>query len=326
MYHRRLADSAHRYDANMTFGSFPERPFPLSFLAGRNVLDDASRSDVVVLDSIAAAFSAPWLRRVSRPLVGMLHQGPGGIDHRPLRTRVQAALDRRAYRHMDTVLVASEPLRAQVARLHHDVRVIAPGRDVAVAPDIPHIDLRRGRGTALLCVGNWMPRKGVAELLDAFELLPEQAATLHLVGDETIDPRYAAEVRRRVTRLGDRVVTHGVVPKERVAALYRDADIFVMPSYVEPYGTVYGEAMAAGLPVIGWRAGNLPYLARHERDGLIVEPGNVTELAAAIRRLCEDPQARADMSRSARDRAQSFPTWDDTAAAFFGVLREAMKR
>ena len=49
--------------------------------------------------------------------------------------------------------------------------------------------------------------------------------------------------------------------------LYRSADVFVLPSYREPYGTVYGEAMAAGLPVVGWRAGNLPNLARARPRG-----------------------------------------------------------
>jgi len=49
----------------------------------------------------------------------------------------------------------------------------------------------------------------------------------------------------------------------------------VLPSLKEPYGTVYGEAMAFGLPVVGWRAGNLPYLAEDEQEGLILAPGDV---------------------------------------------------
>ena len=40
----------------------------------------------------------------------------------------------------------------------------------------------------------------------------------------------------------------------------------MLPSWKEPYGTVYGEAMACGLPVVGWRAGNLPYLADDDRE------------------------------------------------------------
>jgi glycosyltransferase involved in cell wall biosynthesis len=53
------------------------------------------------------------------------------------------------------------------------------------------------------------------------------------------------------------------------AALYRAADVFVLAASREPYGTVWGEAMASGLPVIGWRVGNLPHLAKDEREGLL---------------------------------------------------------
>ena len=73
-----------------------------------------------------------------------------------------------------------------------------------------------------------------------------------------------------------------------MAGLYRAADAFVLASVREPYGTVYGEAMAAGLPVVGWRAGNLPHLARHGEEGLIVDPGDVAGLTAALRRLAYD--------------------------------------
>ncbi len=61
-YHRRMAELAPSCGAAIRFISFPERPFPLSTLAGRAVLRQA-RADVVVLDSIAAAFLGPWLPR-----------------------------------------------------------------------------------------------------------------------------------------------------------------------------------------------------------------------------------------------------------------------
>ena len=81
--------------------------------------------------------------------------------------------------------------------------------------------------------------------------------------------------------------------------MYRDADVFVLPSVREPYGTVYGEAMAAGLPVVGWRAGNLPHLASHEREGLLVEPGDVRALTSALRRLTEDEELRTRLGAAA---------------------------
>jgi glycosyltransferase involved in cell wall biosynthesis len=321
LFHRRLAEAAPRHGAEMSFVSFPERTFPLPLLSGRAVMAGASDSDVVVVDSIAAGFAAPWLRGVESPIVGMLHQGPGGIDHGWIRTRLQARLDRRAYTRMRALLVASASLAESLRGMHRDIRVVPPGRDAAttVHPDVT--DLRRGREIAFLCIGNWVERKGIVELLDAFATLPARAGTLHLVGDTAVDPRYTAEVGKRVQRLGDRVVVHGVVTTDRIAALYRDADVFVMPSHKEPYGTVYGEAMAAGLPVVGWRAGNLPYLADDGREGLVVEPGNSRALADALLRLSEDRALRAAMGDAARTRARSFPTWEQTAARFFGELR-----
>ena len=96
--------------------------------------------------------------------------------------------------------------------------------------------------------------------------------------------------------------------------------MFVLPSYREPYGTVYGEAMAAGLPVVGWRAGNLPNLADDGREGLIVEPGDRAGLAhgpgpAGGRR----PLPGAHGGGRGRSRRR-LPTWDETAARFVALL------
>src|SRR5207302_5552651 len=113
--------------------------------------------------------------------------------------------------------------------------------------------------------------------------------------------RYGARVRDRLRQadLAERVVVHGPRSTSEVAAMYAACDAFVLPSLKEPYGTVYGEAMAFGLPVVGWRAGNLPYLASHEREGLLVPTGDVAGLAQALRRLAEDADLRARVGAAA---------------------------
>src|SRR5712691_3042704 len=114
LYHRRLAELAPLHAARLQFLSVPDRPFPLAIAHGRDIMRQLARSDadVIVLDSIAAAFVGPWLiqREPPRPMVAMLHQPPGGIDHGPLRTSVQAILDRQAYRRARRLLVASDSL------------------------------------------------------------------------------------------------------------------------------------------------------------------------------------------------------------------------
>lgn len=335
LFHQRLAELAPECDARLAFVAFPERPFPLAALDAPRVLQQAraTGADVLVLDSIAAAFLGPlWLVRAPElPLVGMLHQPPGGIDFGPPRATVQAWLDRLAERRAARLLAASESLAADLIASGVPpgrVRVVPPGRDVAPLPEGPLPELRQGRAMALLCVGNWVARKGIDSLLEAVARLPPEAATLHLAGDDRAEPRYAARLRERLAapELAGRVVVHGPLSRERVAALYAAADAFALPSLKEPFGTVYGEAMAFGLPVVGWRAGNLPYLAEHEREGLLLEPGDLAGLSAALARLAADPALRARLGAAAKARALTRPTWRETAARFFAELSEVAEQ
>jgi glycosyltransferase involved in cell wall biosynthesis len=325
LYHRRVAELAAKFDASIIFVSVPEGMLRAA-AAARGALDRAARAgDVVVCDSIVAAPLAPALIRHRTPIVGMLHQEPGGIDGGRARRFLQRPFDRAAYRRMAHLMVASEQLRRRFLDdgfADAAITVVAPGCDPpSLGRDENIGDLRAGSKVAFLCVGNWMQRKGIVELLDAFASVAAELGRLHLVGDDSIEPGYARIVRRRVAALADRVVVHGPVSRARVDALYRAADVFVLPSYREPYGTVYGEAMATGLPVIGWRAGNLPYLIEQGREGLMCEPGNVRALADSMLRIASDDSIRQAMAAAARVRGASLPTWEQTAETFFQTLR-----
>jgi glycosyltransferase involved in cell wall biosynthesis len=334
LYHRRIADLAPACDARVAFVSFPSWRFPLPALAGPVVLRSVTRRrpDVLLLDSIAAGFLGPWLwrRGLPVPLVAILHQPPGGIDHGPARTRVQAALDRRAYRWAARLLVASAALDEQIRREGvpgHLLRVVPPGRDVAAQAVVPETDLRAGRRAALLSVGNWVARKGLLDLLDAVAALPADSVTLHLVGDTEIEPVYGRRLRGRLAArdLAGRVVVHGRRTPEEVAGFYRAADLFALTSVREPYGTVYGEAMAAGLPVVGWDSGNLPHLARDGVEGRVIRAGDRAALTAALRALATDEPLRRRLGAAAGRRAASFPSWRDTARLLFAELRTTVR-
>jgi glycosyltransferase involved in cell wall biosynthesis len=335
LYHRRMAVLAPDNDARVDFVSVPVRVFPLSAAAGLPVLRRIARQhpDVLLLDSIAAGFLAPWLplRWPRMPVVGMLHQPPGGLDHGPVRTAVQAFLDRATYRSTARLLVASAALADELAATgvpRSRLRVVPPGRDVAPEPVEVPTDVRHGRRAAFLSVGNWVARKGLLDLLEALSRLPDDAATLHLVGDTASNSAYAAAVRARIAApdLAERVVVHGPLPTGHVAALYQATDAFVLASSREPYGTVYGEAMAAGRPVAGYAAGNLPHLARDGSEGLVVPPGNVEALATALRRLADDEALRIRLGQAAWRRAAGFPTWQESAAVLFAELHDVASR
>jgi glycosyltransferase involved in cell wall biosynthesis len=294
--------------------------------------------DAIVIDSIAAAFLAPAIRlsRIAIPMAGSLHMGPGGIGNPRVRSAVQRFLDRSAYSRMERLIVASQTLKeAMVAEgfAADRIRVVPPGRDVVGTETISDADsenslpdLRAGRRAAALAVANWVPNKGILDLVDAFSLVPNELAVLHLAGDERADPDYGSLVKKRLSRddLTGRVVVHGKKDFLGIQSLYRAADIFVLPSVVETYGTVYGEAMNEGLPVIGWNTGNLRNLIDDGTEGFIVERGDIEGLAAAIKRLAQDDELRGQMGEAARRRASSRPTWRESGAAFFAAIREAI--
>jgi glycosyltransferase involved in cell wall biosynthesis len=329
-YHRMIAQAAHTHDADMRSFSIPARAWPLGIVpAARTVRAASDRSDGILLDSIAAALAAPWIGREPVPFVAVVHQRPGGVDHGRIRSSAQAALDRLAYRHASGVVAAAESLVEDLRRSGvpaERIRVVPPGCDVPIAEG-PSLDLRRGRRAAVLCVANWLPSKGIVELLDAFASLPEDAATLWLVGSHDSDPAYAARVHRRIssTDLSQRVVVCGPRPVEEVGRLYRSADVFALCSLVDAYGTVWAEAIAAGLPVIGWRAANLPRLAEHGREALMPAPGDRRGLTTALLTLTTDAAVRDRFAAAARRRAETLPTWSESADLFFDAVRDLLQ-
>jgi glycosyltransferase involved in cell wall biosynthesis len=326
-YHRMMAAAAADHRASVGFESLPALPWPVPALAAARTLY-AEGVEAILLDSIAAAFAAPWIARLRTPVVAVVHQPPGGLHGGRARRVAQRRLDGIAYRSAAGIVAAAESLVDDLRNVGvpaERIVVVPPGCDVPVANG-PPLDLRRGRAVSVLCVANWTPHKGILELVEAFGALPDEAATLWLVGATNADRRYAERVRRRVGApdLRDRVVVRGSVPVEEVDRFYRSADVFALCSFVDAYGTAWAEAIAAGLPVVGWRAGNLPRLAEHGREALMAEPGDLAGLASALRAITTDDEMRARLAAGARRRAATLPTWRDSARLFFASVRELL--
>lgn len=93
---------------------------------------------------------------------------------------------------------------------------------------------------------------------------------------------------------------------EDVPALLAAADVFVLPSSVEPFGMSPVEAMAAGVPVVVTRTGGLAEIVTDGVDGLLVPVHDPDAIAAAIVRICNDPELRAALVTAGRTRALDF--------------------
>jgi glycosyltransferase involved in cell wall biosynthesis len=319
LYHRRMQQRAGAHGVVM------ER---VSVRRLRNPFRRAGR--VVLVDSLVAWAVLPWVlvgAHHGRPLAAIVHQPPGGVDHGRVRRVLQGPLDRALYRRCSLLIATSEAFARELVDCWHLPRarlcVVEPGRDLPIAAEAPAVeDLRRGRRIAVLNVANWWPNKGVLELLEAVAALAPDRVTLHLVGRDDVDVSYGGRVheRLRAADLATRAVIHGSLAPPQVGRLYAGADAFASASHSETYGMVFGEAVAAGLPIVGWRTGNLPHLVEDGREGCLVPNGDVGGLTRALERLATDEAWREELAAAARRRGLTLPTWDEAADRFFSAL------
>jgi glycosyltransferase involved in cell wall biosynthesis len=105
----------------------------------------------------------------------------------------------------------------------------------------------------------------------------------------------------------------GHVPWRELAEQYRQADVFVMPSFYETFCISCLEAMAFGLPVVATRAGGLPEVVEDGVTGILVPPGAPQELADAVEYLWRNPDLRRRMGEAGRERVLDRFTADRVA-------------
>jgi glycosyltransferase involved in cell wall biosynthesis len=87
---------------------------------------------------------------------------------------------------------------------------------------------------------------------------------------------------------------------EDVAAMLRESDVFVHPTYHEAFGLSLVEAEMCSLPIIASRVGSIPEIVQDGVSGILVEPKDTTDLAKAMERLAKDAQLRKKMGQNGR--------------------------
>jgi glycosyltransferase involved in cell wall biosynthesis len=178
-----------------------------------------------------------------------------------------------------------------------------------------------GQPLHLLAVGAVSPRKGYDLLIAALAKMAALPWRLTIAGATDRAPDTFGALQQQVTGLGlaDRVTFAGAISDDALAALYGEADIFVMASHYEGYGMVLTEALARGLPIVTTRSGPavdvIPDMAAQK-----VAVGDVDDLAGSLAYLIGDASARQRHADAAWAAAQSLPDWDDTARIVARVL------
>mmetsp|Transcript_24770 Transcript_24770/g.40530 ORF Transcript_24770/g.40530 Transcript_24770/m.40530 type:complete len:268 (+) Transcript_24770:2-805(+) len=112
----------------------------------------------------------------------------------------------------------------------------------------------------------------------------------------------------------------GQMSGDELSQAFASADVFVMPSDSETLGFVVLESMASGVPVVGAKAGGIPDLIKDEKDGFLVEPGNIDGFVARLKQL-QDKKFRTEMGKKARAEAERWG-WEAATSVLRNIQYE----
>jgi len=218
------------------------------------------------------------------------------------------------------VMALSDTWRESLARISPRARIEVL-RNAVPLPPLDDLRRREDREPILLFLGEMARHKGVFELARAFARVTAKLPRLKLVYSGT--GAALEEVRQLGTelRLDDRMACTGWVELEGKRAALAGATLFVLPSYVEGMPMALLEAMAWGLPVIATPVGGVPEMLTQEVNGLLVAPGDIDALAAAIARLMSDPPLRARLAAAARETIATRFSLDATVEQLLDIYR-----
>jgi len=248
------------------------------------------------------------------------------LPPQPSRRQVKSA--RRVFGSMDAVVAHSEH---SAARLRDEV-----GLDPAKVHVIPHgafdyltklpkekplpPELEGAEGPVILCFGLLRPYKGIEDLLEAFRRV--EGAELWIVGNPRMDVaplrQLAAEAKGPV-RLVTRFVDDAEIP-----AIFRRADLVVLPYLDAEHSGVLYTGLAFGKPLVLSAVGGFPEVAETGAARL-VPPGDTAALAATLEEIVANDDARAELAAAATRAAAGPFSWDEAARRTLDLYRELIE-
>ncbi|ANN77270.1 glycosyltransferase family 4 protein [Bordetella flabilis] len=251
-----------------------------------DVLNTHSRRDTVI--------AAPAARMAGTPLIVRTRHLASKVgsmwSYTVLPHRVTAVSD-----HVREYLITRGVPREYAATLYSPI--VPP-------PPIEKSTLRDELGLAATdivvgCVAVMRPAKGHIDLIDAMLPLMRTRPNLHLVFVGSGSPTFE-RVQAYIGELGLQSHIHLMGTRRDVPNLLAGFDLFALATQQEASGTVYVEAQASGLPVVGTNVGGVAEMFRDGVSGILVPPKDQAALTAALQRLIDDPALRRQMGEAGR--------------------------
>ncbi len=166
--------------------------------------------------------------------------------------------------------------------------------------------------TRLLFAGTWLKRKGIEDVVPAFETLvarcPELSLTVFGAGapESTVQSAFRPEIRSRVSCVQ-------TISDAETAAVFAAADVYLLPSLFEGTPLTLIEAMMSAMPIVTTATCGMKDVIQDGNNGLLVPIRSPGAIVAAVERLIGDVGLRARLGRAAQTEALEKYTWDRVA-------------
>ncbi|MCI4062514.1 glycosyltransferase [Micromonospora sp. R77] len=188
----------------------------------------------------------------------------------------------------------------------------------------------RDQRARILAVGGLWAGHGHEDLIRAMRLVGD--AELVIAGGPPAEQLAGHAEARRLRELAERngvagqVKLVGAVPHDQMATWYRSADVVACTPHYSSAGRVSLEAMACGVPVVGYAMGGIADAVVDEVTGKLIPPGDVRTLGVTLRRLLADNAGRFAYGHAAVDRVRCSYTWERTAGALERLYERVIGR
>ncbi len=204
------------------------------------------------------------------------------------------------------------------------------GIDAQIIPNV--VDLARFTPAASRIPGQHMVvTRNLEEIYDIPTALRALAAVRHRYPTARLTVAGSGPELNALKRLAEElgvaqaVRFTGRLDNERVAELYREADVLLNPSTVDNMPISLLEAMASGVPIVSTNVGGVPYLVEHERTALLVPPRDPDAMAKAVLRLFDDGRLRDGLVQSGLRACRAY-TWDCVRPLLFAAYARCADR
>ncbi len=240
----------------------------------------------------------------------------------------QRTMYRNLFRTADLLLANSPSTRNKIIELGADpdsVRIHPMGIDLSRFGPQSRPVKSPADPLRILTVARYVPKKGLDYGIRAFRKVkdryPNRQLFYDIIGFGPEQPSLqqlidGLNLSQNISLLGPRT-------NEEVLARMAEADLFVLPSILEPLGVVLLEAQAAGLPIVATEIDGIPFAVVPDRSALLVPPADADALAEAMCKLIDNPQTWPQMARMGRAHVEAnfdIQGLNDSLAALFEDL------